>query len=71
MIGIALDLRGDAILDSDQEGAGIGAVVRAGGPNLGGRHQKSRENIAVQNVTLYDSGRRGDGVADFSFEGIQ
>ena len=38
VVGIALDSGGHAIGHRDQEGAGIGAIERAGGAHLGGGH---------------------------------
>jgi hypothetical protein len=46
MIRIALDLRRHAILHGDKEGAGIGAVMGACGPDKGRGHWvKSGKNV--------------------------
>jgi hypothetical protein len=39
VLRIALDLGRHAILNGDQEGAGVGAIVGAGGTDLCGCHQ--------------------------------
>ena len=43
MVGIAFDFGGDAVLDGDQQRAGIGAVMRAGRAHLLSGHRRGRK----------------------------
>jgi hypothetical protein len=63
MIRIALDLRRHAILHGHEQGAGIGAIMRAGAPDEGLGHRIIQKKRRETN-TLYDSraSREGAGV---------
>jgi hypothetical protein len=52
MVGIALDLGRHAIFDRHENGAGIGAVMRASGPDEGRGHRINPEKN-VEKPILY------------------
>ncbi len=52
MVGIPLDLGGHPVFHGDQQGTGVGAVMRAGGADVGGGHggiQKAYTETAIVN----------------------
>ncbi|GAB3465375.1 hypothetical protein GCM10027321_30440 [Massilia terrae] len=53
MLRVALHLRRHAVLDSHQEGAGIGTIVWAGGPDLCDGHGSSSKGKSFEKPILY------------------